>query len=108
MSRSDGLRLGRDGLLLAAVPAHGDLAILGLDRDRRALADLAGDERPCDTGFHLPLDEPPQGTGPVHGVIPLAGDQRAALRPQLEPDAAVGKAATDVGDLQLDDPLDLV
>ena len=57
---------------------------LGVERDRRAVADLARQQRAPDARLDLALDEAPQRPRAVDGVVALAGDQLARGLGELE------------------------
>ena len=73
-------RLPRRLALLGAgvLPAHDQLVVLGVERDRRAVVDVAGDQRAADPRLDLALDEAPQRARAVDRVVALAGDQLRA------------------------------
>jgi hypothetical protein len=72
-----------------------------------AVGDVAGQQGPADARLDLALDEAPQRACAVDGVVALAGDEHPRRLAELEGDAPVGQPGADVGDLQVDDPLDL-
>jgi hypothetical protein len=65
-------------------PPDHEAACLGVDLNRGALADLAGDQGTPDPRLDLALDEAAQGPSSVNGVVTLLGDQRPGLVAQLE------------------------
>ena len=105
---ADGLGRLRAGVgLVGVAPADDELVVSGLEHDDRAVDDLPGQQRACDAGLDLALDEPPQRPRTVHRVVAPARDQLARLIGELERDTALAQAPVDVGDLEVDDPLDL-
>jgi hypothetical protein len=54
-----------------------ELVAVGIDPHGDAVADVAGQQRPADTGLDLVGDEPAQRPGARDGVEPLEGDQLA-------------------------------
>jgi hypothetical protein len=61
--------------------AHDELVRLGVERNGRSLADIAGDQRTPDAGLDLALDVAAKRTGTVDGVVPTSRDELARGRP---------------------------
>src|SRR4051794_808676 len=95
-------------LCLGVAPGDDELVVLGVDGDRRPVADVASDQRPRDARLDLALDEAPQRARAVHRVVALARDERARRLGDLEREPPVAKAGADAGELQVDDLLDLL
>ena len=71
-----GIRLGLGGRCVVG-PAHDELPVHGVEGDRGVVVDVAGQQRPPDSGLDPVGDEAAQGPGAVDGVVALAGDQLA-------------------------------
>ena len=68
---------------------------------------FAGEQGATDPRLELVREVAPQWAGPVHGVVPMLGDQPPRLLGEFEGRAALGEAAAQLLDLQVDDLLDL-
>src|SRR3954452_3203608 len=61
-------------LRVGGAPRDDELVVLDVDGHRRTVVDLPADQRPRDARLDLALDEAPQRTRAVHGVLALARD----------------------------------
>ena len=83
------------------------LAVADVDSDDRPLVELAGEQGATDPRLQLVGEVAPQRAGSVHRVVAMLGDEPACVLGEFECRAALGQAAAQLLDLQIDDLLDL-
>ena len=89
------------------VLAEAERVAVGLDDDRVALAEAAGQDVDGQRVLDHPLDGALERPGAVDGVVAALGEQRAGGFGQRQADLALGEALAQVAELDVDDLRDL-
>src|SRR4029453_8182809 len=87
---------------------EGQLAALGVDHDGVALGQVAGEQAPGQLVADCLGYQPPPRPGPVGRVVAAVGQPGLGGRGQLEGEPTVGQPCRQPGDLEVDDPGQLV
>src|SRR4051794_24060234 len=87
---------------LVGSPNH-ELVVLDVDHHRLPVGVATLEKADGQAIPDLALDEALEGSGPVDGVVAPAGQPRPGGVGHLQADAALGQAAVELGELDVDD-----